>query len=410
MARSLGFRTLRRCVRLGLKDLNLSGCTQVNLRRCATETPEDWQVCSVIGKSSVTQELWRRRDTLDPEIIESHAIRYNFAGSEDLRHEYVANTGRVRIGKLLEDLDALAGNVAFDWCQPVRSRDGRDVLLVTAAVDRIRFTRPLSITEDVMATGKIIWTGNSSMLARIQIHGGEGFDLNNPESGEHLLEADFVYVARDRTTLKSAKIPQMEPRSDRQKLQFMEGRLKATEKRWGVSTVSSVTHQKEITKLLERGETFQDLPALVCGKQRQVLMRSSSLENTVLTKPQNRNTAGRVFGGYLMRQAYELAWCTGLIFSGTNPRFVEISEFSFHKPVPVGCLLRLKSRVVYTKDSLCVVEVLIKVVQPEQNLSFRSNRITVAFDAGTPLPMIVPSTTGEAVSFLAAEAHDWNSP
>eukprot|EP00971_Amphidinium_carterae_P270000 5356468-Amphidinium_carterae.1 len=42
------------------------------------------------------------------------------------------------VGRILEDLDALAGNVANDWCQEMKSSDGSPPVLVTAAVDRIR--------------------------------------------------------------------------------------------------------------------------------------------------------------------------------------------------------------------------------------------------------------------------------
>ena len=40
--------------------------------------------------------------------------------------------GTMRFGKVLEDLDALAGNIAFHHVV-----GGEDVMLVTAAVDRI---------------------------------------------------------------------------------------------------------------------------------------------------------------------------------------------------------------------------------------------------------------------------------
>lgn len=50
------------------------------------------------------------------------------------------------------------------------------------------------------------------------------------------------------------------------------------------------------------------------------LVRSVGPSSTVrssllLTMPQDRNIHGKVFGGFLMRQACELAWATGYAFS-----------------------------------------------------------------------------------------------
>jgi acyl-coenzyme A thioesterase 9 len=55
--------------------------------------------------------------------------------------------GRMRIGRVLEDLDSMAGNIAF-----AHSDDGSPEtvppLLVTAAVERIELLRPLELSSD----------------------------------------------------------------------------------------------------------------------------------------------------------------------------------------------------------------------------------------------------------------------
>ena len=42
--------------------------------------------------------------------------------------------------------------------------------------------------------------------------------------------------------------------------------------------------------------------------------------------PQQRNTAGRIFGGFLMRRAFELAHATAYRFCGQPPSIVEVDE------------------------------------------------------------------------------------
>lgn len=57
-----------------------------------------------------------------------------------------------------------------------------------------------------------------------------------------------------------------------------------------------------------------------------VLMDSTRLSNTFTCQPQQRNMHGRIFGGFLMRRAYELAFATVHLFAGQRPRFVAVDR------------------------------------------------------------------------------------
>jgi acyl-coenzyme A thioesterase 9 len=57
-----------------------------------------------------------------------------------------------------------------------------------------------------------------------------------------------------------------------------------------------------------------------------VLMDATRLSNTFTSQPQNRNMHGRIFGGFLMRRAYELAFSTAHLFCGSRPRFVQVDR------------------------------------------------------------------------------------
>jgi hypothetical protein len=57
-----------------------------------------------------------------------------------------------------------------------------------------------------------------------------------------------------------------------------------------------------------------------------VLMDSTRLSNTFTCQPQQRNMYGRIFGGFLMRRAYELAFATVHMFAGSRPRFVQVDR------------------------------------------------------------------------------------
>lgn len=53
--------------------------------------------------------------------------------------------------------------------------------------------------------------------------------------------------------------------------------------------------------------------------------------------------------GAMCRRAYELAFATAYMFSGTRPRFIMVDEITFQRPVDVGDLLRLRSLVLHTQ-------------------------------------------------------------
>jgi len=52
-----------------------------------------------------------------------------------------------------------------------------------------------------------------------------------------------------------------------------------------------------LQQLIDRGQSLQDMPALAHANT--ILMRSTTMENSFICQPQNVNTAGRVFGGFL---------------------------------------------------------------------------------------------------------------
>jgi len=60
--------------------------------------------------------------------------------------------------------------------------------------------------------------------------------------------------------------------------------------------------------LLDEANLLLSMPALAARDD--ILLSATALQNALITQPQQRNTAGRIFGGFLMRRAYELAFST----------------------------------------------------------------------------------------------------
>jgi acyl-coenzyme A thioesterase 9 len=55
-----------------------------------------------------------------------------------------------------------------------------------------------------------------------------------------------------------------------------------------------------------------------------------------------------IFGGFLLKQTMELAFCCAASFSHTRPTFISLDPSTFMNPVPVGSVLYLTATVAYT--------------------------------------------------------------
>ena len=92
-------------------------------------------------------------------------IGYDFEDDEFLMERYRNPFGHLRFGKVLEDLDALAGNIAFSHVQDP------DINIVTASVDRIRLSGTVGLDKSQQLSGKVNFVGTSSMEIRMQCTG-----------------------------------------------------------------------------------------------------------------------------------------------------------------------------------------------------------------------------------------------
>ncbi|KAJ4823662.1 hypothetical protein Tsubulata_019757 [Turnera subulata] len=334
------------------------------------------------------------------------SILYKFSSDYILREQYRNPWNEVRMGKLVEDLDALAGTISYKHCC---SDDGttRPLLLVTASVDRIALKKPIHVLADLRIVGAVTWVGRSSM--EIQLEVTQSIEGASGTSDSLSLVANFTFVARDSKTGKSALVNQISPETEKEKLLWEEAeernkmRKKKREENRG-KTENGDTER--LNALLAEGRVFCDMPAL--ADRNSILIKDTRHENSLICQPQQRNTHGRIFGGFLMRKAFEIAFSTAYAFAGAAPRFVEVDHVDFVRPVDVGNFLRLKSFVLYTElenaaKPLINVEVVAHVTSPELRSSEVSNKFYFTFTVrpeaikdGLRIRNVVPATEEEA--------------
>lgn len=83
------------------------------------------------------------------------------------------------------------------------------------------------------------------------------------------------------------------------------------------------------------------------------MMDTTRLQTATIMQPQNRNRHHfMIFGGFLLKQTFELAFTTAAAFAHARPTFVSLDPSTFQNPVPVGSILYLTATVVYTDPPL----------------------------------------------------------
>ncbi|XVE72642.1 hypothetical protein DITRI_Ditri11bG0054400 [Diplodiscus trichospermus] len=376
--------------------------------------------------SPVTTALWEARSNiferlLDPpkdappqsELLTKTpcqsrtSILYNFSSDYILREQYRDPWNEVRIGKLLEDLDALAGTISVKHCSDDDSTT-RPLLLVTASVDKIVLKKPISVDIDLKIVGSVIWVGRSSI--EIQLEVIQFTKEASTVSDSVALTANFIFVARDSKTGKAAPVNRLSPETEHEKFLFeeAEARSKLRKKKTVDRREFENGEVNRLKALLAEGRVLCDMPAL--ADRDSILLRDTRLENALICQPQQRNIHGRIFGGFLMHRAFELAFSTAYAFAGLVPCFLEVDHVDFLKPVDVGDFLRLKSCVLYTEledpdQPLINVEVVAHVTRPEIRSSEVSNTFYFTFTVrpeakatnnGFKIRNVVPATEEEA--------------
>jgi len=356
-----------------------------------------------------------------------------FATDLNLRQQFVNKWGMLRVGKLLEELDAFAGNIAYKFIED-ENGVAAPIAIVTASFDRLDLLqRPLNAQVDLELRGMVTYAGASSMNIDI--------DLVRADTGTPLIQAASTFVARDRKTNKAVAVPKLKPTTENESRLYEAGKI-ATESRKRARQASLLRHPPTpeelalVHSLVVEYQGFMREGAhgtgLQLSKNNSVFPEETQLSTTILTMPQHKNLHGKVFGGFLMRQAFEIAFATGWKLTGDLPRFLAMDDVSFLAPVETGALLTFDARCTYAQgppsnvysvsvaakmsvpDRLSAAlhhgSVDSKIVQQQLNLPPSSqHQLTNTFnfvfygDEANSVPRVYPKAYADAMAYI--EAH-----
>lgn len=249
------------------------------------------------------------------------------------------------------DLDALSGIVVY-------KHTGPGVTTVTAALDRITIAHPLTEICDLEYSGQVTYaSGRSSVEITCKV--ARARDEGEPSKPEDvLLTCTFTMVALDPNTKKPVNIPPLICSNPEEEKIFKAGEAKALAKKRKLKTSLLETEPNDpesalIHKIWLRQVAYHDPNNSVRQPANVISMSRTQLSTASIMQPQYRNRhQTMVFGGFHLKQTFELAFCCAASFAHARPTFISADPCTFRNPVPVGSVLYLTATIVYTDPPL----------------------------------------------------------
>ncbi|KAJ7482314.1 Thioesterase/thiol ester dehydrase-isomerase [Mycena galericulata] len=337
-----------------------------------------------------------------------------FGSSPRILEQYTNVHGGIRTGKLMEHLDSLAGSISYKHMlgpgvESLGKIEDRGFYIVTASVDRLDMLSVLDPSRDLRLSGQVIYTGKSSMEVAVKME-----TIGMGKEDETVLLGRFSMVCRDAIAHRARAVhPLIKSTPEEEALYSMGEDMKKHRQSRALRSLSRVPPSSKEAETLHSFylRYGQDSTASPSDKYERVWMGDTRLEKCMLMFPQERNVHQKVFGGYLMRLAYELGFSNSSLFMrGGHIRFLSLDGISFAQPVPIGSILRLTSYVLHSTSSaefpmIVHVAVTANVVDVETGNEHTTNefRFTWCCDgksAGSVGRKVVPKTYKEAMLWL----------
>ncbi|KAL8939423.1 MAG: hypothetical protein Q9211_002748 [Gyalolechia sp. 1 TL-2023] len=291
------------------------------------------------------------RDLAPKRMVDSyHRVVIPLAQDPWLLDNYLNANGHIRLGTIFMDLDALSGVIAY-------RHTGESVTTVTAAVDRITINHPLKELCDLELSGQVTFaTGRSSMEISIQVAKApkEGASVQKEDV---LITCAFTMVSLDPNTKKPVAIAPVKIETDEEKRLFALGEKNYYAKKARAETgLRKQTPNDEESDLIHamwlRQLEYHDPNNPVRKPPNTHYMSTTTLHSSQIMQPQYRNRHNfMIFGGYLLKTTFELAFCCAAAFSHSRPTFLSLDPSTFDNPVPVGSVLYLKATVAHTEPT-----------------------------------------------------------
>lgn len=333
--------------------------------------------------------------------ITPHDTRYlfvlPFSTDHELARRFLARdepmVGNIRFGKLLETLDKVAENTALAYVH----RFYPEARVVTAAIDSIVIRNPADTSHDLVFSAQLNHVGKSSMEVGIRVEClGAG--------SSHLATCYFTMVARstDAGEARSLALPALEYKQEIEQKRYHKAEERRRKYREELAKAEEMPSLDEylFLKKLHKEQEAPDFGGIRAG--------ALVLESNLRAYPEQENVPKTVFGGYLIRKAYELAALAAELVAPDRVVPVQVNRINFNQPVLLGDQLKFTARIVYTGRTTVTVQSDIERFSRRGGDKALSNSCLFTFRnvgpdmSPQPVPFIYPVTYAEDARFLNA--------
>ncbi len=294
----------------------------------------------------------------------SREQRLPFSSDLELRRRFmVVNEpvpANMRFGLLLEVLDKLAEESALAYAR----RTAPHARVVTAAIDDLVLRTPADVTRDLALHARLNWVGRSSMEVGIRIE-------HPAPDPVHVASCYFTMVSRlgEGDAARSVPVAPLEYLDDLERRRGRRAAERREKRRQRVEAAAEPPAREEYDLLaqLHAAQESPDFSGQLVGA-----LTSATWERVY---PEQENVPSKVFGGHLMRRAYELAGLQAEAIAPERPVIVRVNRINFVQPARTKALC-----------NTCVFT----FVNVNENMTPR------------PVPPVYPTTYAEDARYLEA--------
>ncbi|XP_055375068.1 acyl-coenzyme A thioesterase 9, mitochondrial-like [Condylostylus longicornis] len=317
-----------------------------------------------------------------------------------LSDSYVTSSQSVRFGRLMEDMDLFAVWVCHKhlYIPKLDPKINLPYTFVTILVDKINFTDVVpSIHNDIRISGHVSWVGTSSIEVVVWLE-----TVKPDGSLEKITKSLFLMAARNATNTKAAPVNPLKADNEYE-LQILESGKERKNRRSKEreSSLLKVLPTQEEQKLMHDNFILTQPNTDIFSGERILppdcfWMDKTRIVDIDIAFPENRNAHNKIFGGFLMRKAFENSIINSSLYAGLVPRIKCISNIIFHKPVDVNSILKMTTFVTYTEGRNIQVVCITETRTVNTNFSV-TNVFHYTYASDINVPKVLPKTYQDSI-------------
>jgi acyl-coenzyme A thioesterase 9 len=253
---------------------------------------------------------------------------------------------------------------------------------------------PADITRDLHMRARINFVGRSSMEVGIRV--------DQPESMDSLASCYFTMVARDADGNAGVPVQPLEYGAEIEcfRRDMAVARREAYQRQLAMSQEPPSAEEYALLRALHREQDRPGFAGLLVGA-----LERRSWERMF---PEQESVPEKIFGGHLIRRAFELAHLHAEEIAPDRPIVARVDRINFLQPVRIGDRLHFTSRIVHTGETSLCIEITIERVSHDRVTRALSNTCAFTFVnvddtlRPRPVPKVYPTTYAEDARYLAA--------